>query len=253
MAVACEEAVSFPNLRGEILSGILHHPPGAAGEGAVIVCHGMESNKESEKLVFLSRALAQKGIAALRFDFACAGNSGRFEEITYSDEVEDLQGAYLFVRKRTAGKIAILGSSMGGTVALLFAAQEPSVAALVTVASPLHPERFPDRLLTEDQIREWHECGYTFYHGQRINVALLHELQTINVPAAVRNISCPVLIIHGEADDTVPVDEAYELNSSLMHDKKLVILPGGDHRFSDPAVMQQALSAAISWISEYVG
>ena len=250
--MAVEEAVSFPNLRGEILTGILHRPPDGGAEGAVILCHGMESNKESEKLVFLSRALAQKRILALRFDFACAGTSGRFEEITYSGEVEDLQAAYSFIRKRTAAKIAILGSSMGGTVALLFAAQESSVATLVTVAAPFHPERFPDRLLTQDQVRDWRECGYTFYHGQRINVALLHDLQTINVPAAVKNISCPVLIIHGEADDTVPVEEAYELNSSLTHHKKLLVLQGGDHRFSDPLLMQQAVSAAISWISEHV-
>jgi len=249
--MAFEEHVSFSNVRGEVLSGVLHHPPDGLAHGAVILCHGMESNKESEKLIFLSRALAQKGILSLRFDFACAGESGRFEEITYSGEVEDLQAAFSFILKKAA-KIAILGSSMGGTVALLFAAQEPTVAALVTVAAPVHPERFPDRLLTQDQVRDWRECGYTFYHGQRINLALLHDLQKINVPAAAKKISCPALIIHGETDDTVPVEEAYELDGYLTNHKKLLILQGGDHRFSDPALMHQAVSAAISWIAQHV-
>ena len=52
----------------------------------------MESNKESDKLVRLGRSLSESGMLALRFDFFCAGeSSGRFEEITYSDEVEDLK------------------------------------------------------------------------------------------------------------------------------------------------------------------
>ena len=83
-----EERVSFRNGRGQTLKGILHHPAAGSLSAAAILCHGMESNKESEKLVALSRRLAEKGILALRFDFACAGESGGpFEEITYSGEV----------------------------------------------------------------------------------------------------------------------------------------------------------------------
>src|SRR5215471_11450735 len=115
-----EENCSFVNRHGQALSGVLHHPHVAPPQGGVIVCHGMESNKESDKLVFLSRELARRNLLALRFDFACAVESGRFEEITYRGEVEDLQAAFLFMRHRHTGKIAILGSSMGGTVALLF-------------------------------------------------------------------------------------------------------------------------------------
>ena len=55
-----EERVSFTNSRGEILIGILHQPLNGITHGGVILCHGMESNKESQKLVSLSRALAQR-------------------------------------------------------------------------------------------------------------------------------------------------------------------------------------------------
>ena len=115
-----EENCSFFNRYGQALSGFLHHPHAAPPQGGVILCHGMESNKESDKLVLLGRELARRNLLALRFDFACAVESGRFEEITYSGEVEDLQAAFLFMRDRHTGKIAILGSSMGGTAALLF-------------------------------------------------------------------------------------------------------------------------------------
>jgi pimeloyl-ACP methyl ester carboxylesterase len=248
-----EENCSFVNRHGQALSGVLHHPHADAPQGGVILCHGMESNKESYKLVLLSRELAQRNLLALRFNFACAGESGKFEEITYSGEVEDLQAAFSFMRDHHAGKIAVLGSSMGGTVALLFAAHHRGVATVVTVAAPMHPERFPSRLLTPAQVQEWRKTGYTFYHGQRINVSLLHDLEKLNVPEAAKKISCPVFILHGDEDDVVPVEEAHELYEYLPGSKRLSILQGADHRLSDPASMNQAVTEAIAWLCEHVG
>jgi pimeloyl-ACP methyl ester carboxylesterase len=248
-----EENCSFVNRHGQALSGVLHHPHADAPRGGVILCHGMESNKESYKLVLLSRELAQRNLLALRFNFACAGESGKFEEITYSGEVEDLQAAFSFMRYHHAGKIAVLGSSMGGTVALLFAAQDTDVATVVTIAAPVHPERFASRLLTPAQLQEWRKTGYTFYHGQRINVSLLHDLEKLNVPEAAQKISCPVFVLHGDADDVVPVEEAHELNEYLPGSKRLSILKGADHRLSDPTSMNQAVTEAIAWLCEHVG
>jgi putative redox protein len=248
-----EERITFPNSRGDTLSGVLHHPAQGTPRGAVILCHGMESNKESERLVNLGRAMAQRSIMVLRFDFRYVGeSSGKFEDITYSGEVEDLKAAHALVRSRNPGKIAILGSSMGGTVALLFAAQQPSLAALVTVAAPIHPERFPSRVLTPAQSEQWRAQGFTHHNGQRINRSLLHDLERLNVPEAVKKIICPVLILHGDADEVVPVEEAHELYAALAHSKRLSILPASDHRLSDPAVMRRAITEALEWLTEHV-
>jgi pimeloyl-ACP methyl ester carboxylesterase len=248
-----QERVSFSNSRGDTLSGIIHHPAQGTPRGAVILCHGMESNKESEKLVSLGRAMAQRNIMVLRFDFRYVGeSSGKFEDITYSGEVDDLKAAHMLVQSRNPGKIAILGSSMGGTVALLFAAQQPSLAALVTVAAPIHPERFPSRVLTPAQSDEWRARGFTHYNGQRLNLSLLEDLESLDVPEAVKKITCPVLILHGDADEIVPVEEAYEIDACLANSKRLSILPGTDHRLSDPAVMQRAITEALDWLTQHV-
>lgn len=248
-----EEKILFANARGDTLSGVLHYPKLAERQGSVIVCHGMESDKRSEKLVFLCNELAQRGILALRFDFRYVGeSSGKFADITYSGEAEDLTAAYHLIRSRFAGRIAILGSSMGGTVALMFAAREPSVAALVTIAAPLHPENFPKRALTPAGLEEWRERGFTLHHGQRLNVSLLEDLDKINVPTAARKIACPVLILHGDADEVVPVAEAYELNDCLTRSKRLSILRGVDHRLSNHAAMRQAMAEALDWLTKHV-
>jgi pimeloyl-ACP methyl ester carboxylesterase len=244
-----EERIFFKNSRGDTLSGVFAQPEGDAAYGAAILCHGMESNKESEKLILMARELAERGFLALRFDFAYVGeSSGKFEDITYTGEVEDLRSAFSLVQDRYSGKTAILGSSMGGTVALLFAAQEPSVAALVTVAAPVHPKRFPRRVLTPAQFQQWREHGFTFYNGQRINLSLLHDLEQIDVPQSAKKLACPVLVIHGEADNVVPVAEAYELHALLNNRSKLCILNGADHRLSDPAIMRRATTEALNWI-----
>lgn len=246
------ERISFSNSRGDTLIGMLHHPAKNNSAGAAILCHGMESDKSSEKLIFLGRQLAQRGILTLRFDFSYVGeSSGKFEDITYSGEVEDLRAAYELMRNRHDGKIAIFGSSMGGTVALMFAAAEPHVAALVTLAAPLHPENFPKRVLPPAGLERWRKRGYTRYNGQRLNLTMLADLESIDVAGAARSIRCPVLILHGDADEVVPVAEAHELHGCLNHSKHLSILKDGDHRLSDPVIMQRAMQQALEWLTEH--
>src|SRR5262245_19157673 len=157
-----EQKVSFANCRGQILSGVLHRPSNNHASCGVILCHGMESNKESEKLIALAGRLSAKGFLTLRFDFACANKeSGKFEDLTYSGEVEDLSAAFRFLLQRDVEKIGVFGSSMGGTVALASAVQAQSVASLVTLAPPLHPERTTDHRLSPQHGAEWRSAGYT--------------------------------------------------------------------------------------------
>jgi pimeloyl-ACP methyl ester carboxylesterase len=246
-----EERITFSNHRRQTLVGILHEPDRSEAASAVILCHGMESNKESAKLVAMSRELAAKGILALRFDFSGSGESeGKFEEMTYSGEVEDLRAAYEVVMKYRPKKIGVLGSSMGGTVALLFAAEEQNVAALVTIAAPVHPERFSERLSTPEDTEQWRAQGFIEYHGRRLNVSLLHDLEVLDVPKAARKISCPVLVIHGDKDDIVPVEEGHELFAELAAPKRLCIIEGSGHRLTEPAHLQKALAESIDWLTQ---
>ena len=248
-----EEKIIFNNTRGDRLSGVLHHPHSALGNGAVILCHGMDSDKNSDKLIFLGRTLAAIGVLALRFDFAFVGeSSGCFQDITCSGEMDDLRAAYALMQNYRPGKTAVFGSSLGGTVAVLFAASQPDVAALVTLAAPFHPENFPRRLLSESQIVAWRDRGFTTYNGRRLNVSLLEDLERLDLAQAARAVACPTLVLHGDADEVVPVEEASELHACLGGKKSLSILPGGDHRLSDPALMDRALERSLDWLLTYV-
>ncbi len=146
-------------------------------------------------------------------------------------------------------KVGVFGSSMGGTVALLFAAQEKNIAAVATLAAPVHPERFTERLSTPEETARWRAEGYTVYRGRRLNVSLLNDLESLDVMNAARKIACPVLVVHGDKDDTVPVEEAHELYDALRVPKRRCILAGSNHRLTDPAHLQKTLAESIDWLT----
>jgi uncharacterized protein len=246
-----EERVTFLNARGQRLCGIVHHPD-AAPKAAAVLCHGMGSSKESEKFILLGRELAARGVLALRFDFAGSGESeGKFADVTYSGEAEDIAAAYEVAAKYGVKKIGVVGSSMGGTAALLFAAGAQNVAALATIAAPVHPEKFAERFLTDAQRRKWRERGFIVYQGFRLNATMLEDVETIDAAAAARKISAPTLVLHGDRDDTVPVEEGRELYAALAGPKHLVILDGAGHRITG-AHLQKTVDEASEWLTEYL-
>ncbi len=82
------EEVRFENARGQQLAGVLHAPETWPHGPAVIVCHGMLSSKNSPKHTLFAQELSQRGLLALRFDFAGRGQSdGDMQEITVGREV----------------------------------------------------------------------------------------------------------------------------------------------------------------------
>ena len=150
------ERVEFRSRRGPRLIGLWHHAPSGAG---VILCHGMEASKEGVKSVRLATALAARGVNALRFDFSYVGESeGEFVDLTVTGEVEDLAGAWAFAGTRAGGRLGIIGSSLGGTVGLLFAAAEPASRRW----RPSQPPRSPAGARAHCQRRSarWGARGY---------------------------------------------------------------------------------------------
>jgi predicted alpha/beta-hydrolase family hydrolase len=239
------ERIFFPNSRGDTLVGVLHRPAGNNSAGAVILCHGMDSHKNSEKLIFLGRELAQRGILALRFDFSYVGESnGKFEDITYSGEVEIFRAAYELVRQRRDGKIAIFGSSMGGTVALMFAAAELQVAAIA-----IQRRRFIRRISPVACYPQL-DCNAGANTDSRIQRPApqsgdAERLGKYRCSRRGDKIDCPVLILHATPDEVVPGGGGPRAARHLKNSKRLSILKDADHRLSDRATMQRAMLGSV--------
>lgn len=247
-----EEQVTFTNDKGERLAGVLHRPDRQAA-GGVLLCHGMESSKESLKLVHLGESLSRAGFAVLRFDFTGAGEStGEFASITCTRQVDDLAAAHGLLKDRGTEPVAIVGSSMGGTTALMYAGAANGVEALVTLAAPFDPRELVEQGFPTDARTRWRGQGFIEFDGRRLNVSFLEEALTIDVAAVVARIACPTLVIHGDADATVPVAHAHALHGALSVEKELCIVSGADHRFTGPEGRTEALRRTEEWIIRHL-
>lgn len=248
-----EQRVTFSNGSGGRLAGVLHLPPDTPNGFGVILCHGMESSKESLKLLHLGEALSRTGLTVLRFDFTGAGeSSGNFESITCTRQVEDLAAAHEVLKDRGVARVGVVGSSMGGTTALMYAAAAAGVVALATLAAPFDPRELLERDFPPKAIELWRAQGFIEFNGRRLTTDFLEEALTIDVAAAVARIDCPVLVIHGDADPTVPVAQAAALHAALPDGKELCILPGADHRFTRDEDRDTALDRVEEWMARHL-
>ena len=247
------ERVSFPSRRGNRLIGGFHTPAGGAAAAAgVILCHGMESTKEGAKHRWLADRLSRAGFDILRFDFSYVGESeGEFADLTVTGEVEDLGGAWDFLLARCAGPLGIFGSSLGGTVALLFAAREPRVRALAVVAAPGRPARILEEL-RPDELDRWRKEGIISLGGVRLKSSFLDDVEALDVLGACRRIACPTLVAQGSEDRVVPPSDAVEIAGALGGVAEVKIYPGADHRFTKPDDLERLLDDCSRWLSAHL-
>lgn len=224
--------ISFPGRTGRRLAGTWHTPSADPAHGAVVVAHGMLSSRASPKHRALCDRAVSVGLAALRFDFAGRGDSsGGPTDLTVSGEIDDLLAAIVWVRDRFDGPLAVVGSSLGGTVAMLAAARA-RLAVLVTVAAPAELPARPRPAWTSTSTD--HAAHGT--DGERDSVvpaAFFSDARRHDPVAAARSIRCPWLVVHGAADDVVPVHHA-RMFADACTSATLCIHPHAGHRFATP-------------------
>ncbi len=193
----------------------------------------MLSSKNSDKHRLICEAAAAAGCAALRFDFRGRGESdGDPSILTVSNEIEDLAAADAFVRDLGYSRVMAVGSSLGGTVAILTGARGLDLVGLVTIAAPA---RLPDgpREAWGGSGRETADHRIEVAPGEFIDSGFFIDAAHHDVVGAARSISCPWLIIHGACDEVVPVDDA-ALLVAAHPTADLKIHPTAGHRFDLP-------------------
>jgi pimeloyl-ACP methyl ester carboxylesterase len=214
----------------------------------------MMSSKEGTKQKAFAHVFEARGFSALRFDFSFCGESeGKFEEITFAQEVDDLWSAVRWVQEKGAGPIGLLGSSMGGAVAILHARGDSSIEALVTLAAVGTPARIADRMDDlQRKTQEWKDQGYVLGAEGEPGKDFFEDARSQDVVGAAGGLSVPLLVLHGGADEVVPVEDAYAIHVNAGGPKELKVLPGVDHRFTQPGALEEALELAAEWFQRYL-
>lgn len=253
-----EEKVVFEN-KGQKIIGIFHQPD-VELPPAIIMCHGWTGDKAEHGLFTkAAKEFCKNGFAVLRFDFRGSGESeGKFENITFTEEASDLRFAIEFMKRHNINKekICLLGLSMGGAVSVLI--YNPKIRAIVLWSPAIHTKEVFPKLLGEKAIKEIEEKGYYDLYNPfkqksfRITKRFLDEANNLDIPSIFRKIHCPILIVHGTADDTVDLKFSKELAESGGKNKTLEIIEGADHVFNAPQHEKQVITLSLQFFKKWL-
>ncbi len=213
-----------------------HHTPGRSP--TLVFLPGYASDMSGAKALAVEAWAKAHGRACVRFDYAgCGASPGRFEDFTLADWRDD---ALAVVDELVEGPVTLVGSSMGGWLALLVALARPErIAALVGVAAA--PD-FTSWGFSEDEKSTLARTGRldrpSPYSDQpTVTTRAFWEAgEALRVLWPNLPITCPVRLIHGQRDEDVPYELSVQLAGILRSDDvQVTLIKDGDHRLSRDA------------------
>jgi pimeloyl-ACP methyl ester carboxylesterase len=225
---AALSAFQVRGARGQRLAAWLALPRTAcAGRPVpvVVAVHGWGANGST--LAPMVEPLVRAGIAVALFDVASHGDSAAEDFSSLPRFAEDLAAVLDALRAKPgidAARVGLLGHSVGAAAVLLHTARHGGVRAVVSLSAFAHPREVMERWLKVHHIpRRWIGTAILEHVqdviGERFDrIAPEHQLPLID---------CPVLLVHGAHDQTVPLSDAHRLQALLRHGEWLVV--EGDH------------------------
>jgi pimeloyl-ACP methyl ester carboxylesterase len=228
----------------------------AAGRGPTVVfLPGYRSNMTGEKASMLADFCAARGQALLRFDYSGHGASGgSFEDGTIGIWAAD---ALAVIDAQSEGRLVLVGSSMGGWIALLTAHARPErVAGLVGIAAaPDFTEALMWNALAPAERATLLRDGMLLAPSQYgepyvITRALIEDGRRHLLLHAPIAIDCPIRLLHGQRDPDVPWETALRIAERVVsEDVRVILVKDGDHRLSrqqDLALLRETIASLLA-------
>lgn len=245
---------SFKNTQGETLSGLLETPD-TETKAYALFAHCFTCSKDIAAASRITRALANKGIAVLRFDFTGLGNSdGDFANTNFSSNISDLIQAANHLKENYAAPLMIIGHSLGGAAVLAAAHAIPSLKAVVTIGAPStghHVEHLfshaKEEIVNNDE-------ALVDLAGRKFTIKkqFVEDINKYNDVEHISQLNKALLVLHSPIDETVSIDEAAKIYSAAKHPKSFISLDKADHLLSRREDSEYVASIISSWAARYL-
>ncbi len=263
-------------LRGEVRTG-----GSGKARPAVVICHGFKGFKDWGFFPKLAHRLAKAGMTTIAFNFSGSGigpdgesfsEPDRFSHSTFSADLKDLNTVADCLAQGTLctglcpiDGFGLFGHSRGGGTAVLHAASDSRVKALVTWAAIATADRWD-----QDTVDRWRAEGHLDIVNARTGEVLPLFTDTLvdveqnghalDITAAAARVRAPWLIVHGAEDEAVSSDEAVALYTAADEETaEIEMIPDGTHTFGArhpwsgyTTELDSAISKTIGWFSRYL-
>lgn len=253
---------SITGAEGESILGNTHVPDHAA-LGSLLIAHGFKGYKDYGFFPYLAAEASRRRLTAHRFNFSHSGMTNRidtferadlFESDTWGKQIHDMLAVATAVRHgRLPGNDARqamiwFGHSRGGVTALLAASRTArrgdldAPSGVVVAASPDTPMRLDAAQASALRQQGWLESpssrtGQLLRIGRDSLLEVEADPEAFDPLLAVRQVACPMLMLHGDEDQTVPPNASKRLAQEAEDRGQLRIIHGASHTFNAPNPM----------------
>jgi dipeptidyl aminopeptidase/acylaminoacyl peptidase len=233
------------------LAGEVYIPPGNKPYPALCICHGIPAapyNPDDRGYALLAQKFCAAGLLTLIFNFRGAGKSqGNLDMLGWS---RDLQAALDFLysfEKIDKTRLCLLGFSGGAAVSVYTAAHDPRISALAACACPATFSSLGSKEQAVSSIQHFREMGVIKDKDFPPSVEeWLRGFETISPIRWIDRISPrPLLLVHGDADEVVPLEHAHRLFQEAKEPKELAIIPGAEHKLR---LEEAAMATVLDWL-----
>ena len=220
----------------------------------IIFCHGYKGFKDWGAWNLMADAFTEAGFCFIKFNFSHNGGTKEqaidfpdleaFGNNNYTKELDDLDSVIHWVysnielsTEANKDNITLLGHSRGGGIVIIKAAEDSRIKAVISLAGV---SNYKNRFSVGTAFDNWKNEGVYFVENARTKQQMPHYFQfyenfiknesRLTIQSAAKNLNIPFLIIHGDADTSVSIDEAKNLYQ-WHPNSTLEVIKGANHVF----------------------
>lgn len=234
---------------------------------AIILCHGTGSHKDEvgNMFVHLSKMLAKKGIASIRFDFAgCGDSSAQQQDLTFYGEVSDTETVYNYLCQHQSIKsnnVGILGFSQGARVMAEFLGNHPDeIKVAVSLSGACHNGEGVFRGWFKEYCNEISKKGYakipmSWRDDLILSKNWFDEIQESSPLDKLSQYTGAILAVAGTEDVLVPYEHAQEIVNACRKSpiQKTLVIEHADHTFNILEKDKHYANEVVKYVSEWIG
>jgi len=249
------ETVGFSGAAGDRLAARLDLPSSQAPLAYAVFAHCFTCSKDTRAATYVAKALVERGLAVLRFDFTGLGGSdGDFSNSNFSSNVGDLVAAADWLRREHRAPQLLIGHSLGGAAVIAASAKVPEAVAVATINAPSDPSHVVDQF--SEHVAEIEAEGELQVQlgGRpfRIRKQFLDDVAGSRLEPLLGHLGKALIVFHGPRDSVVDIDNAARIFLAARHPKSFISLDDADHLLSRRADAEYVGAVLAAWAIRYL-